>query len=61
MKKWYRSKTFWVNLIGIGAIILQCEYGFIIEPEHEVMILGLVNLILRLITKEGLEFKKCQQ
>ncbi len=55
MKKWIRSKTLWINLIGIAAIILQCEYGFVINAEHEFLILGGINLILRLITNEGLE------
>ncbi len=55
MKKWIKSKTLWINLIGIAAIILQCEYGFVIKPEHEVIILGFINVILRAITNEGLE------
>jgi len=55
MKKWIRSKTLWVNIIAIVAIILQTEYGFVISPEVEVAALGMINLILRAITKEGLE------
>jgi len=55
MKKWIRSKTLWVNIIAIVAIILQAEYGFVISPEVEVAALGMINLILRAITKEGLE------
>ena len=55
MKKWIRSKTLWANLIAIGVLILQVEYGFIVSPEIEVAALGAVNLILRMVTKEGLE------
>jgi len=55
MKKWYRSKTLWVNAIGIGAIILQYEYGFVLDAQYEIIILGIINGILRLITNEGLE------
>lgn len=54
MKKWYRSKTLWLNIIGIVAIILQCEYGFIVSPELELAALGIINLILRKYTNEGL-------
>ena len=55
MKKWIRSKTLWVNLIAIVAIIIQAEYGFVVSPEIELMVLGAVNLVLRKLTNEGLE------
>ncbi len=55
MKKWIKSKTLWINLIGIAAIILQCEYGFVMKPEYEGLILTAINIILRAITNEGLE------
>lgn len=54
MKKWIRSKTLWINVIAIAAIILQAEYGFIVTPEYELAALGIVNLILRKYTNEGL-------
>ncbi|GAG06682.1 unnamed protein product [marine sediment metagenome] len=54
MKKWIRSKTLWVNIIAVTAIILQAEYGFIVSPELELAALGVINLILRKYTKEGL-------
>ena len=55
MKKWIRSKTLWINLIAIAAIILQAEYGFVVSPEIELGVLGIINLVLRAITNEGLE------
>ena len=55
MKKWIRSKTLWINLIAIGAIIIQCEFGFAISPKLEAMALVIINLILRSITNEGLK------
>jgi len=55
MKKWMRSKTLWINIIAIAAIVLQAEYGFIVTPELELAALGIINLILRAITNEGLE------
>lgn len=55
MKKWYKSKMLWLNVIGIAVIIIQAEYGYVISLEHQGLILGFINLLLRLITKEGLE------
>lgn len=54
MKKWIRSKTLWINIIAIAAIILQAEHGFIVSPELELAALGIINLVLRKYTKEGL-------
>ena len=51
-KKWYRSKTLWVNLIAILVLIIQTQTGFIISPEEQVAILAVINLILRWITGE---------
>lgn len=55
MKKWYLSKTLWINVIAIAGIILRAEYGYTITPEGEIIILGAINLLLRLITKEKLK------
>ena len=51
-KKWYLSKTFWVNLIGIFGIIIQSYTGFVLDPKSQALILGVINLILRTVTKE---------
>jgi len=59
MKKWYHSKTLWTNFIGIVVIIISTVLSNE-EIAQEVMtaeasILAVINLILRLITKQGLE------
>jgi len=54
MKNWYHSKTLWINIIAIVAIALQAYFGFVIEPQDQVAILAVINLILRIITHEGL-------
>ena len=54
MKSYWKSRTLWINVIAIAAIILQAEYGFIVSPELELAALGAINLILRAITNEGL-------
>ena len=57
MKSWIYSKTLWVNLIAIGALIVRAEYGLILMPEAEIALLGAINLLLRIITKEELVWK----
>lgn len=59
-KAWWRSKTLWVNLVAGGALLAQSQFAFVISPEAQGAILAVVNLILRLITKDavGLRDKK---
>ena len=57
VKRWYLSKILWVNVIAIGAIIAQSQFEFVIDPEAQVGILAVINLILRAITKTGLTVK----
>lgn len=54
-KKFYQSKTFWVNIIAAIVIGVQTQTGFVIDPSIQAIILSVVNTGLRLITKEGLE------
>lgn len=58
MKSWLKSKTLWINIIAIAGIIIRAELGFTITPEGEVAVLGIINLILRLITKEEIIWKR---
>ena len=55
MKKFWKSKTFWANLIALAALALQIEYGFVVSIELQAIALGIVNLALRKYTNEGLE------
>jgi len=55
-KKLWQSKTLWVNLIAILAMVAQTQLGFVIDPENQLVILGLINTVLRLITKEPLDW-----
>ena len=57
-KKWYASKTVWVNLIGFVSAILVAT-GVIqvdLAPETIALILTVVNFILRLVTKEQIDW-----
>ncbi len=57
MKAWWRSKTLWINIVAGGVLLLQTQTGFAIDPEVQAGILALVNLVLRLITKEPVGLK----
>jgi hypothetical protein len=51
-KKWYVSKTVWINLVAAAALIAQYKYGFIIDPASQALSLSVINLILRKLTGE---------
>jgi len=56
-KKWYKSKTFWVNIIMGVAIAVQWHYGFVVAPEEQAGLVVVINLLLRGLTKTGLELE----
>ena len=57
IKKWVYSKTLWINIITLIALILQNYYGFILNPEEQAAIIIFINLILRAVTNKGLSLK----
>jgi hypothetical protein len=55
MKKWYESKTLWINFIALIAIVLQGITGKeILSTETQGIVLTVVNMVMRLVTKHGL-------
>jgi hypothetical protein len=56
MKTIWQSKTFWVNLISLGAVI-GAGYGLDIDTETQAVlatgILAVVNIILRFVTNKS--------
>lgn len=54
MKKWYLSKTLWVNVIALAASLLSEVAGVEVDAQTQVSLLVVVNLILRLVTKTEL-------
>ncbi len=54
-KKWYKSKTIWVNLVMIIALVVQTQVGFAINAEEQIAVVAIINLGLRAITSSGLE------
>lgn len=57
-KMWYTSKTLWVNVVAVAALILSGVAGFELSAEEQVSILGLINLLLRAITREAIIWTK---
>ena len=58
MKKWYKSKTLWANLLSIAAILTQIYYRReIISPELQAALLGVINVILRVNTKDKIDWR----
>ena len=55
-KKFYLSKTFWVNLLAIIALIVQSYTSFVFDVETQASILAAINVGLRLVTKEPIEW-----
>jgi len=55
-KKWYASKTVWLNVIAAAAMFAQMKWGFIIDPSTQALALSGINLVLRKVTKQAIEF-----
>lgn len=51
-KPFYYSKTLWTNLIAILGVFTAKHLGIEITAEMTVTILGVINGILRFITKK---------
>ena len=53
-KHWWASKTIWLNLLAIVAIILNSLFGVELDTEAQVAlatgILAVLNIILRTVT-----------
>lgn len=55
-KPFWTSKTLWANAIGALVIYLD-SVDFILSPEDQAGILVVINIILRVITKQPVSFK----
>jgi hypothetical protein len=53
MKKWYASKTLWSNAVMLaGVIVLNTTGKDLLTPEVQAAIITIVNVVLRVVTKE---------
>ncbi len=56
MKKWYKSRTLWLNILAILAFVVQTLEGQAwFPPLYQVLILGILNMIVRMITTQPIE------
>lgn len=53
MKAWFKSKTMWVNFAAVvlGGIANMLETAPI-DPQYQVLVLGAINLVLRVVTTQ---------
>ena len=58
MKVWYRSKTLWINILALIALLAGSQFGFDFSGEEQIAVLAIINLILRMITGTGLTVTK---
>jgi hypothetical protein len=55
MKKWYHSKTLWVNSVALIAGIVQAATGNVwLDVATQASIVAAINLVLRFVTNSGL-------
>ncbi len=53
-KKFWQSKTLWVNIIAGVSMLIEITTGAGLNLAIQAEILVVVNLILRLVTKTGI-------
>ena len=54
-KKWYMSRTLYINLIAIILIVVQSSIGVEVIPvEYQSIIVALLNVLTRTITNTNI-------
>ncbi|MBT9168007.1 MAG: hypothetical protein DDT19_01351 [Syntrophomonadaceae bacterium] len=53
-KKWWKSRTIWANALALIATVSAGAFGFEISSEEIAAALVVINVILRIITKEAI-------
>lgn len=54
-KPFYLSKTLWVNLLSVGALLIPSVQAYsVIHPTLALDVLSAVNVILRLVSSDKL-------
>ena len=52
----WKSKTLWVNILAAIGLFLSAQYGVNLSAEMVGIILAGINAVLRMVTKEPLEW-----
>lgn len=54
MKKWYQSRTLWLNVVGAVAYFVQAQFGFVVPESIQIQLLAALNIALRFDTDEAI-------
>lgn len=57
-KRWFTSKTLWVNAIALAAALAQYYYGIVLPVEAQAGLLAVINMLLRLQTDQPVVAKE---
>jgi len=58
VKKWYMSKTIWLNMLAIAVTVVQALQGQPWLPvETQVLILAVLNALVRFVTNTSITGK----
>lgn len=58
-KVWWKSKTLWVNAIAVVLAIVQlATQTYPVDPRTQALVVGLLNILLRVLTGQPLAFRK---
>lgn len=52
----WKSKTMWANVLAIAGLLLSSTFGVELTPEAAAGALALINVILRIVTKEPIDW-----
>jgi len=55
-KRWWTSRTIWVQVVALAAMLVQERTGWVVKPEYQMMALLAINAALRAITKTSIEW-----
>lgn len=57
VKRIIQSKTIWVNVLAILSVVLEKKIGIPLDPETQLAILSVINIVLRLMTHKKIVWK----
>jgi hypothetical protein len=57
MKQYTKSKTLWINVIAIIAIVSAGEFGIVLDGTTQAAMLAMINIILRKMTTEEIVWR----
>ena len=55
-KKWYLSRTVWMNVAALLAAIITEAFGYDVDEKYVALFMTVMNLVLRRVTKEAIEW-----